>query len=242
MRDLLTTNRSVLELISTNHTYLNERLAKHYDIPYVYGNRFRRVDLPANSHRGGLLRQASILTVTSYATRTSPVVRGNWILANMLGSPAPPPPQHVPSLEESTPIAADLTMRERLAKHREDAACARCHNLMDPVGFALENFDAVGRWRDLEAGRPVDATGGLPGGTNFIGVAGLEAAILQRPEVFVTAFTQRLMTFALGRGTELYDGPAIRRVVRQAAEDDYRISALIMGIVTSDPFQQRNSQ
>jgi hypothetical protein len=241
MQRLLATDRSVLTLIHTKQTYLNERLAKHYEIPHIYGNRFRTVELPPESQRGGLLRQGSILTVTSYATRTSPVIRGNWILENILGAPAPPPPQNVPSLDQ-TVISESLTVRERLKKHRADAACARCHNLMDPVGFALENFDAVGRWRELEAGRPVDATGGLPDGNSFVGVAGLETAILKRPQVFVTALTESLTTFALGRGLELYDGPAIRQVVRQAAKEDYRISAVILGIVRSGPFQLRNLQ
>lgn len=240
VRHLLASDHSVLKLIHSNQTYLNERLAKHYGIPHVYGSRFRTVELPQESQRGGLLRQASILTVTSYATRTSPVIRGNWILDNMLGAPAPPPPQDVPALDE-TVISDRLTVRERLAKHREDTACARCHNIMDPVGFSLENFDAVGRWRDLEAGRPVDATGGLPDGSSFVGIAGLETAILRRPELFVTALTERLMTFAVGRGVELYDGPAIRQIVRQAAKADYRISAVILGIVQSGPFQMRNS-
>ncbi|MEX2213420.1 MAG: DUF1592 domain-containing protein [Phycisphaeraceae bacterium] len=242
VRELLKSDRGVLDLIRTDHTYLNERLAKHYGIPHVYGSRFRRVDLPPSSQRGGLLRQGSILTVTSYATRTSPVIRGNWILENILGSPAPPPPQDVPSLDESAVIAADLTVRQRLNKHREDPSCASCHNLMDPVGFSLENFDAVGRWRDLEAGRPVDAAGGLPDGSRFTGVAGLEEAILKRPSIFVTAMTERLLTFGLGRGVELSDGPALRQVVRAAANDDYKLSAIVLGIVRSVPFQMRNAQ
>ncbi len=231
----------VLDLIKTDHTYLDQRLAKHYGIPYVYGSRFRRVDLPKDSRRGGLLRQGSILTVTSYATRTSPVIRGNWVLENLLGSPAPPPPGDVPSLDAGV-ISSELSVRERLTLHRADRACASCHSLMDPVGFSLENFDAVGRWRDLESGKPVDASGGLPGGSVFEGVSGLEAAILKRPDVFVRTMTEKLMTFALGRGVELYDGPAIRRVVREAKKDDYRFSAIVLGIVRSVPFQMRNSK
>jgi len=241
VKRLLAADHSALSLIQSQQTFLNERLAKHYGIPHVYGSRFRELELPRESHRGGLLRQGSILTVTSYATRTSPVIRGNWILENILGAPAPPPPQNVPALDD-TVISESLTVRERLTKHRADAACARCHNLMDPVGFALENFDAVGRWRELEAGRPVDAAGGLPDGSSFVGVEGLEAAILKRPQVFVTALSESLATFALGRGLELSDGPAIRQIVRQAAKEDYRISAVILGIVSSGPFQMRNSQ
>jgi hypothetical protein len=232
----------VLELIRSDHTYLNERLARHYGVPHVYGSRFRRVELGEGSQRGGLLRHGSILTVTSYATRTSPVIRGNWVLENILGSPAPPPPADVPSLEDQKVIAERLTVRERLSQHREVAACARCHNLMDPVGFALENFDAVGRWRERDAGKLVDASGSLPDGSRFDGVAGLEGAILKRPERFVTTTTEKLMTFALGRGVELDDGPAIRQIVREAAKDDYRFSAIVLGIARSTPFQMRSAQ
>lgn len=239
-RHLIADDRSALDLLRADYTYLNERLAKHYGIPHVYGSRFRRVDLPEGSHRGGLLRHASVLTVTSYATRTSPVIRGNWVLENILGSPAPPPPENVPALDDTTVAAANQTVRERLNRHREDPACASCHNLMDPVGFSLEQFDAVGRWRTREAGRPVDAAGALPDGSEFVGVAGLEAAILMRPKLFVTAMTEKLATFALGRGVELDDGPAIRRIVRRAGEDDYRFSSIVFGIVRSTPFQMRN--
>lgn len=242
VRELVEKDGSLLDLIRTDHTYLNERLARHYGIPHVYGSRFRRVDLPEDSRRGGLLRQGSVLTVTSYATRTSPVIRGNWVLENILGAPAPPPPANVPALEDQEVISEKLTIRERLNKHRENAACASCHNLMDPVGFALENFDAVGRWREKDSGQPVDVSGGLPDGSRFTGVAGLESAILKRPEQFVTAATEKLMTFALGRGVELDDGPAIRRVVRQAAPDNYRFSDLVLGIARSTPFQMRNKR
>jgi hypothetical protein len=233
-------DRTVLDLIDADYTYLNERLAKHYGIPHVYGSRFRRVDLDGQSRRGGLLRHASILTVTSYATRTSPVIRGNWVLENLVGTPPPPPPPDVPALEDST-IAATLSVRERLMEHRANAACAVCHDIMDPVGFALENFDAVGRWREVEEGRPIDATGGLPDGSQFDGVAGLEQALLQRPEVFVHTLTEKLLTFALGRGVEYYDAPAVRRIVRDAREDEYRFSSLIVGICKSTPFQMRRT-
>jgi mono/diheme cytochrome c family protein len=236
MRD----NRSVLDLLKTDHTFLNERLAKHYGIPHVYGPRFRKVLLEAGSGRGGLLRHGSILTVTSYATRTSPVLRGKWVLENLLGTPPPPPPANVPALEDNT-VSASLSVRERLAKHRANAACASCHNLIDPVGFSLENFDAVGRWRAKEEGKPVDASGGLPDGSKFTGVAGLEEHLLRRPELFVGTLTEKLLTFALGRGVEPYDGPAVRRVVREAKAADYRFSAVIEGIVTSTPFQMRSS-
>ncbi len=234
-------DRSVLDLLKSDHTFLNERLARHYGIPHVYGSHFRRVELGDDSMRGGLLRQGSVLTVTSYATRTSPVIRGKWILENFLGTPPPPPPANVPALKDNT-VSSALSVRERLAQHRADVACAGCHKLMDPVGFSLENFDAVGRWRTFEEGRPVDATGGLPDGTRFEGVTGLERALLNRPEVFVGTLTEKLLTFALGRGVEFYDAPAIRRIVRDSRAKDYRFSSLIVGIATSTPFQMRTSE
>jgi hypothetical protein len=234
-------DRSVLALLKSDHAWLNERLAKHYGIPYIYGSEFRRVALAPGTQRGGLLRQGSILTVTSYATRTSPVIRGKWILENLMGQAPPPPPPNVPALEDNT-VSATLPMRERLMQHRANAACASCHNLMDPVGFALENFDAVGRWRMTEEGRPVDVSGGLPDGSAFSGVSGLEAALLKHPDVFVGTMTEKLLTFALGRGIEYYDGPAVREIVRSARTADYRFSALVCAIVKSTPFQMRTSQ
>lgn len=239
--DVVNNDRSVLELIRSDETFLNERLAKHYGIGNVYGNQFRRVTLDAHSHRGGLLRHGSLLTVTSYATRTSPVIRGHWILKNLLGSPPPPPPPDVPDLEDNT-VDATLSVRERLTEHRANPVCANCHNLMDPIGFALENFDAVGRWRDVEAGQPINASGELPDGSEFDSVDGLEAALLRRPELFVETLTSKLMTYALGRGMEATDGPAIRQIVDQAAESEYRFSSLVNGIVTSPPFLMRTSQ
>ncbi len=235
---VLREDRSVLELIEAHDTFLNERLAKHYDIPHVYGSRFRPVELDDANRRGGLLRHGSILTVTSYATRTSPVIRGHWILKNIIGTPTPPPPPNVPALADNT-VSAALPVRERLEQHRADAACAVCHDLMDPIGFSLENFDAVGRWRDTELGEPIDSSGGLPDGSDFEGVAGLEEALLARPEVFVTTLTEKLMTFALGRGIEPTDGPAIRKIVHEAHSEKYRLSSLIRGIVKSQPFQMR---
>jgi cytochrome c553 len=247
---VLREDRSVLDLLKADYTFLNERLAKHYGIPHVYGERFRRVALgersplapreDAHRHRGGLLRQGSILTVTSYATRTSPVIRGKWVLENFLGTPPPPPPGNVGSLSDNA-VSANLPIRERLAAHRTNTACASCHRLIDPVGFALEQFDAVGRWRDLEEGKPVDAAGGLPDGSEFEGVAGLERALLARPELFVRTMTEKLFTFALGRAPEEYDAPAIRKIVREARANDYRFSSLIVGLTTSAPFQMRKS-
>jgi len=238
--EVLRDDRSVLDLLRTDHTFLNERLAKHYGIPNIYGPRFRRVALGPETPRGGLLRHASVLTVTSYATRTSPVIRGNWILGTLLGTPPPPPPPNVPALEDNA-VSASLPVRERLAQHRANAVCASCHDLMDPVGFALENFDALGRWRTLEEGKPVDASGGFPDGAKFIGVAGLEQALLNRPELFAGTLTEKLLTFALGRGVETYDAPAVRQVVRDAKADNHRFSAIVLGIVKSTPFTMRQS-
>ncbi len=239
VESIIREDRSAVDLISADYTYLNERLARHYEIPSIRGSRFRRVDLDPGSERGGLLRQGSILTVTSYATRTSPVIRGNWILENFIGTPPPPPPPNIPSLEGV--ISESLPMRERLALHRADPACASCHNVMDPIGFALENFDAVGRWRDSEWGYAIDVSGGLPDGAEFHGAHGLEDALLQRPDLFVGTMTEKLLIFALGRGLEYYDAPAIRRIVRDAEADNYKISAIITGIAQSGPFQMRTA-
>jgi len=239
---ILREDRSVLDLLRANYTFVNERLAKHYGIPNVYGSRFRRVTFGEESERGGLLRQGSILTVTSYATRTSPVIRGKWILDNILGAPPLPPPPAVPSLQENTAAGKTLSMRERIAQHRANPACASCHNVMDPLGFSLENYDAVGRWRTAEDNAPIDASGALPDGSKFEGVSGLQKALLARPEVFVTTLSEKLLTYALGRGVEYYDVPAIRKVVRDAGARDFRFSSIIAGIVGSTPFQMRRSQ
>ena len=235
-------DRSVLELLRADYTFLNERLAKHYGIPNVYGSRFRKVTFDKDSVRGGLLRHGSVLTVTSYPTRTSPVLRGKWVLDNILGSPPPPPPPNTPALKEKTGNARALTVRQRLAEHRENPACAGCHNLMDPIGFAFENYDAVGRWRTMEDGVPSDAAGGLPDGSKFQGVGGLQQALLKRPELFATTFTEKLLTYGLGRGMEYYDAPAVRKIVSDAGKQDFRFSAFILGIVNSAPFQMRRSQ
>ena len=239
---MLREDRSVRTFIKSDYTFLNERLAKHYGIPGVYGSRFRRVTLAPESKRGGLLRQGSVLSVTSYATRTSPVLRGVLVLRNILGAPPPAPPPDVPALDEST-MAANLPMRQRLAAHRSNAVCASCHRTIDPVGFSLENFDAVGRWRDLEVeDQPVDASGALPGDKEFRGIDGLEDALLRRPELFVATLTENLLTFALGRGVEYYDAPAVRKIVSDAEKEGYRFSSLILGIVKSVPFQMRRAE
>ena len=238
-------NRSVLDLLRANYTFLNERLAKHYGIPNIYGSRFRRVSFeasPAASNvRGGLLRQGSILLVTSYPTRTSPVIRGKWILDNVLGVPPPPPPANVPALDDVKMAKRNASVRERLAEHRKNPTCAGCHRLTDPVGFALENYDAVGRWRTLDAGETIDPSGTLFDGTAFTGVPGLQQAILTHSDLFVTNLSEKLLTFAIGRGVEYYDGPAMRKIVRDARGEDYRFSSIVMGIVNSMPFRMRKS-
>jgi len=233
-------DRSVLDLLRADYTFLNERLAKHYGIPNVYGSRFRRVELGPGSRRGGLLRQGSILAVSSYATRTSPVLRGVWVLSNIVGAPPPPPLPNVPALDGNVP--ANLPVRERMAAHRASPVCASCHRTIDPVGFTLENFDAVGRWRENEGDSgSIDVSGTLPGLGNVNGVAGLEDALLQRPELFAATLTEKLLTFALGRGVEYYDAPAVRKILREAQPGGYHFSSLVLGIVHSVPFQMRRS-
>ncbi|HWP84948.1 MAG TPA: DUF1592 domain-containing protein [Terriglobia bacterium] len=237
---MLREDRSVLEMLTANYTFVNERLARHYGIPNVYGSHFRRVVLD-DPNRAGLLGQGSLLTVTSHANRTSPVVRGKWVLDNLLGAPPPPPPPNVPNLKERHEDGRNLTMRQRMEEHRSNPVCASCHRLMDPIGFALEGFDAIGRSRTHDAGQPIDTTGELPDGTRFDGPAGLRAALLARPEGFVATVAERLLTYALGRGVEYYDAPAIRTMIREAKASGYRWSSLILGVARSAPFQMRRS-
>jgi mono/diheme cytochrome c family protein len=234
-------DRSVLDLLRANYTFVNERLAKHYGIPNVYGSRFRRIEFGEDAPRGGLLRQGSILLVTSYPTRTSPVIRGKWILDNLMGVPPPPPPANVPALDDVKTVKRNAPIRERLAEHRKNPTCAGCHRLTDPIGFALENYDAVGRWRTIEAGAPIDASGTLYDGTAFRGAAGLEKVILSRPEMFVHTLSEKLLTFAIGRGVEYYDAAALRKIVRDARAQDYRFSSIVLGVVNSTPFLMRKS-
>ena len=242
IQSIVDEDRSVLDLLRADYTFVNERLAKHYGIPNIYGNRFRRITFGSDSPRGGLLGQGSILAVTSYATRTSPVLRGKWILDNILGAPPPPPPPNVPPLKTDNPDGKVLTMRERMAAHRANPVCASCHQIMDPVGFSLENYDAIGRWRTDETGAPIDASGNLPDGVKFEGASGLRRALMSRPELFVTTMTEKLLTYGLGRGLEYYDAAAVRKIVRDAHSKDDRFSSLILGIVNSTPFQMRRSQ
>ena len=234
-------DRNVLDLLTADYTFVNERLAKHYAIPYIYGTHFRRVTLTDEARRG-LLGHGSILTVTSHANRTAPVLRGKWILDNLLGTPPPPPP---PNANTDLPDPAEgekpLTVRERMEVHRANPVCANCHKLMDPIGLALEHFDAVGAWRTREAGSPIDATTQLFDGTKVDGAVALRQALLKRPEVVVGTLTERLLTYALGRGLQSYDMPVVRGIVRDAARRDYRFSSLILGVVRSTPFQMRAS-
>ena len=238
---MLHEDRSVLDILNADYTFVNERLARHYGIPNVFGNDFRRVTL-TDDNRRGLLGQASVLTVTSYATRTAPTLRGKWLLENILGTPPPPPPPNVPSLKDNKDTAA-MTMRQRMEQHRANPACAVCHLRMDPLGFALENFDAVGKWRTTsgDANTPIDASGALPDGTKFQGPAELRKILLSMPDQFVSTVTEKLLTYALGRATEYYDAPAIRRITREAAPGGYRWSSIITGIVKSPPFRMRKS-
>jgi mono/diheme cytochrome c family protein len=234
-------DRSALDLLRADYTFLNERLARHYGIPNIKGTRFRRVVLPADSHRGGLLGHGSILTVTSYPDRTSPVVRGKWILENLLGTPPPPPLPGIPPLRPPSFAGEVLSMRERIADHRRSPVCASCHSMMDPLGLALEHFDGVGKWRALdESGSAIDASGALPDGTPFNGADGLRAALLTSDR-FVATLTEKMLTYALGRGVEHYDMPAVRAILRDAARDEYRFTSLIRAIVESAPFQMRRS-
>jgi hypothetical protein len=235
-------DRSVAELLTANYTFVNERLARHYGIPSVYGSRFRRVSLPNAEQRGGLLAQGSILATTSYPDRTSPVLRGKFLLNNILGLPSPPPPPGVDTnLAEVKAGVTPPTIRERLAQHRTNPSCASCHSVIDPLGFALEQYDAIGAWRTVdESGRPVDATASTLSGAKFEGLAGLRALLLTEPEQFPRTVTEKLMAYALGRRLEYYDRPAVRAIVRDAAASNYRWSALIAGIVKSPPFLMRS--
>jgi len=240
--DVLRHGESVTDLLIARYTFLNERLARHYGVPNVYGSYFRRVDLAPDSPRAGLLGQGSILTVTSYSTRTSPVLRGKYVLDNLLASPPPPPPPDVPALKTEDDAAGGkpLTMREAMVKHRANPVCASCHAKMDPIGFALEHFDAVGRWREADAGQPIDAASKLLDGSTIDGLGGVQAMLLRRPELFVHAFTEKLMMYALGRNVQYYDAPAIRSIMRSAAERNYAFSTIVEGIVESVPFRMRN--
>jgi hypothetical protein len=238
--NIMREDRSVLEFIDADYTFLNDRLARHYGVPGVKGSYFRRVDLTASEHRGGVLSQGAVLLVTSYPTRTSPVLRGKWILENILGTPPPPPPPNIPPLADSASNSA-RSLREQLEKHRADRACASCHARLDPLGFSLEQYDGIGRFRTEEDGAQIEASGALPDGTAVNGYDGLKKVVLDRRDEFVECLTAKMLTYALGRGLEYYDQPAVRAIRRQAASADYRFSSIILGIVNSVPFRMRKS-
>lgn len=239
-RAIVSEDRSILEFLDADFTFVNERLAKHYGIPGVEGKNFRRVKLTGDE-RGGLLTQASVLTITSYPTRTSPVLRGRWILENILGAPPAPPPDGVPDLKE-TKVASSATLRERLELHRADASCAVCHDRIDPLGFGLENYDAIGAWRTHDGEAPIDASGELPDGTTFNGPRELKRMLLGRSEEFTYCLTEKMLTYALGRGLERFDRNAVEAIRDDVARNDYRFSALVLGIVKSMPFQMRRGE
>ncbi|MEP7355099.1 MAG: DUF1592 domain-containing protein, partial [Acidobacteriota bacterium] len=233
-------DRSVIDLLTANYSFLNDRLAKHYEIPNIRGAQFRKVIFPAGSPRGGLLGQGSILTLTSYPTRTSPVVRGKYVLENLLAAPPPPPPPNIPALKTAGKTADEvLSMRDAMSLHRASPACASCHARMDPIGFAMENFDAVGRWRDKDLGTPIDVSAQLTDGTKFSGMTGLKQILVAKPERFANTVAEKLMMYAIGRNVQYFDAPAIRAIVRSAQKDNYKFSTLVVGIVKSAPFQMR---
>jgi hypothetical protein len=237
-------DRSVLDLLRANYTFVNERLARHYGLSGIAGSRFRRVTLPDPNQRGGLLAQGALLATTSYPDRTSPVLRGKWLLNNIFGVAVPQPPPGVnTNLPETKPGAPPASIRERLAQHRTSPTCASCHSVIDPMGFALEHFDAIGGWRTVdESGKPVDSSGTTPNGSKVDGLASLRALLLQKPEQFPRTITEKLLAYALGRHLEYSDRPAIRTIVRDAAASDYRWSSIVLGIVRSPSFLMRSTQ
>ena len=231
-------DRNVVDLMTADYTFVNERLARHYGIPNIYGSRFRRVHITDDARRG-LLGQGSILATTSHAERTSPVLRGKWVLENVLDAPVPPPPPDVPQLKPPADGEKPKTLREQMTEHRANPACATCHKIMDPIGFAMENYDPVGAWRTQEPGGPIDASGQLADGTKINGVVSLREALVKNPDLFVSTVTDKLLTYALGRGLAYYDMPVVRSIVRDSAKDNYRFSSIVLGIVRSVPFEMR---
>jgi hypothetical protein len=237
---ILRENRSVLELLTANYTFVNERLAKHYEIPNIRGAEFQRVTFPKGSPRGGLLGQGGILLLTSYSTRTSPVLRGKYVLENLLASPPPPPPPNVPSLStDGAKSGEQLSLRDAMVRHRADPACANCHARMDPIGFAMENFDAVGKWRDHDGSNAIDVSSKLADGTVVDGLAGVKELLLNDPQRFVGAMTQKLLMYGIGRNVQYFDAPAVRKIVRDTAANDYKFESLVLGVAKSAPFQMR---
>jgi hypothetical protein len=240
MEAIIKEDRSILDIIDAPFTFINGPLARHYGIKGVDGEAFQRVTLDGEQ-RGGVLTQAAILTVSSYPTRTSPPVRGKWVLENLLGTPPPPPPPDVPAFKDSD-IGTEVSMRERLAEHRKNPSCSPCHNLMDPIGFGLENYDAVGAWRTSDGKFPVETTGALPGGAEFTGSKGLKGILKSQSDTFAHNVTEKLLTYSLGRGLERFDTPTVEGIVKQIAANNYEFSALVMAVVNSAPFQMRNGE
>ena len=231
-------DRSILDFIDSDYTYLNERLARFYGMPNIHGPEFRKVLFSQGAHRGGLLGQGSVLTISSYANRTSPVLRGKWVLENLVGAPPPPPPPDVPNLDEAK-IGKTSSMREQLEQHRKNAVCASCHARMDPLGFGLENFDAIGAWREKDGEFLINASGTLPDGRSFAGPQELKSILKAQPDAFADTLTRKLLIYALGRGLEHSDDAAVKQIVRDTKANDYRFSSLILGIVKSESFQRR---
>jgi hypothetical protein len=240
--NIMREDRSVIELLDADYTYVNERLARHYGIANIHGSYMRRVQLPKDSPRRGLLGQGSILTVTSAGNRTSPVQRGAWVMETLFGAPVPQPPPGVDqSLKEDPTLARPMTVRERLESHRANPNCASCHQIMDPIGFSLEHFDLDGRWRELDGTTPIDSTGQLVDGTKLTGVNDLRSALLARCDSFVTSLIEKMLMYALGRRIETYDQPAIRTILREARHEKYRFSSIVLGIAQSVPFQMKGT-
>jgi hypothetical protein len=239
-QNIIREDRSLVDFIDADYSFLNERLANFYKISGVKGPEFRKVALPPETHRGGILTQAAILTVSSYTTRTSPVLRGKWILENILNAAPPPPPPDVPNLDE-TKVGSTTSLRQQLEEHRKNPTCASCHSRMDPLGFGLENFDAIGAWRTQDGKFPIDSTGTLPDGRSFQGPAELKTIVKADRDAFTQCMTEKLMTYALGRGLERYDKATVRKIAKNVAARDYRFSSLVLEIVNSLPFQKRKT-
>jgi hypothetical protein len=240
LEDLIRQDGSLLDILDAKHTFLNERMARFYGVAGVTGPEFRRVEMSGTNRGGGILAHGSVLTVSSYSTRTSPVLRGKWILENLLNAPPPPPPPAVPSLEEST-AGKNLSLRRQMEEHRKNPACASCHSRMDPLGFGLENFNAVGAWRTQDGDFPIDAAGVLPNGKSFQGPAELKALLQEDRSAFVRGVTEKLLTYGLGRGLERYDKPVVASIAAQLPASNYRFSSVVLGIVNSLPFQMRRA-
>ncbi|HEX2364436.1 MAG TPA: DUF1588 domain-containing protein, partial [Bradyrhizobium sp.] len=234
-------DHGVMDLVTTDYSFLNERLATHYGIRAIYGSHFRRVTFTDRT-RGGLLGQSSLLTITSYPNRTSVTMRGRWLLANLLGAPPPPPPPDIPALQDAGRDGQPRSLRERMELHRKNPACASCHQRMDPLGFALENFDALGKWRSTSDDAPIDPSASFPDGTRFEGIAGLRTLLVSHKEDFVRTLAGKLLAYATGRGLDHHDLPVIRKIVRDAAPADYSWSSLITGVVRSAPFSMGSSR